>query len=222
MGIYRTLGLSVAAICFRLFARVHTTGIESVPPNGPLIIICNHMSYADAPILSHVLNRRLHFMAKRSLFNNWLSYLFLTGVDVHPVDSSLLGLQSIRTHLDLLGQDKAIAMFPEGTRSRTGAMNLGKPGVAYIATKSQAPILPIAITGTEHIRGFWRIAFPFSRITVTIGQPFSLPIIEGSLTKKVLINLTEMIMERIATMLPKNYRGYYDYIDRPIKGTSGG
>mgnify|MGYP001377583028 CR=1 FL=1 len=82
-------------------------------------------------------------------------------------------------------------------------------GIAYIAMKSQAPILPVGITGTEKIPGYWRMAFAFHKIRVTIASPFTLPIVEGKLHRPVLDSLTELIMLRIAALLPAGYRGVY-------------
>ena len=111
--------------------------------------------------------------------------------------------------MGLLANDKPIALFPEGTRSFGEGMGRGHPGVAYLAVKSQAPILPVGITGTENIRGYLRLPFPFCRMTVTIGDPFTLPSLEGKITRAVLQNMTDMIMYRVASLLPPDYRGHY-------------
>ena len=100
-------------------------------------------------------------------------------------------------------------VFPEGARSMTGGLQPAKPGIGYLAFKSQAPILPIAVTGTERIPGYWRIAFPFCKIHVRIGQPFTLPAIEGRLSKEMLQQGADIVMDRIAQLLPPEYRGHY-------------
>ncbi|MEX2598988.1 MAG: lysophospholipid acyltransferase family protein, partial [Dehalococcoidia bacterium] len=107
-----------------------------------------------------------------------------------------------------LGKDRAMLVFPEGTRS-PGSLKEGTPGLAYLALRSGAPVLPIAITGTEQIRGMFRIAFHFKRLKVTIGQPVLLPSVDGRLDKALLASVTDQVMERIAGLLPVEYRGAY-------------
>ena len=202
-------GTTLARICFTTFARWEVDGREAVPPRGGLIVVSNHLSNADSPMLVASIPRRLHFMAKRGLFANPLGWAFLTSVGVHPLDRNEAGIDALRWNLELLRRDCPVVLFPEGTRSRGGGMNRGKPGVAYIAAKSRASILPVGIVGTERIRGFWRIAFPLCNIRVRIGEPFTLPEIEGRLTRPLLQHMTDIIMSRVADLLPEDYKGYY-------------
>ncbi len=88
-------------------------------------------------------------------------------------------------------------------------MQAGLPGVTYLALRSQAPILPVGITGTEGIPGLLRVAVPLRRIHVHIGQPFTLPVIEGNVPRPQVDQLIEMIMRRVADLLPPEYRGVY-------------
>ena len=209
MGICYSIGRSMARLSFWAFARWEVEGREAVPPKGPLIVVSNHLSNADPPVLVASIGRQLNFMGKRSLFSNPIvAHLFRT-VGVYPAGREGADIEAIRWNLDLLRKDKAIVLFPEGTRSRGGGLTRGHPGVAYIASRSQAPILPVAITGTEKVKGFWRIAFPLCRMKVRFGEPFTLPIIEGKLSRPVLENLSDMIMQRVAALLPEEYRGYY-------------
>ena len=148
-------------------------------------------------------------MAKGSLFRNFMAAHLLRAVGVHPLNRNGLDIEALRWNLQLLSRDQCVVLFPEGTRSPTGGMKRGHPGVAFLATKTQAPILPVAITGTENIPSYWRMPLPLCRMKVRIGEPFSLPVIEGTLRRPVLQHLTDMIMQRIASLLPDEYRGYY-------------
>ena len=200
-------GTTLAKLCFTAFARWEVEGREAVPPSGGLIVVSNHLSNADSPILVASIPRRLQFMAKRGLFVNPIASAFLTSVGVHPLEA--VGVEALRWYLELLKRDRSVVLFPEGTRSRGVGMNRGKPGVAYIAAKSRAAILPVGIVGTERIRGFWRIAFPLCHVGVRIGDPFTLPEVEGRLTRPLLEHMADIIMSRVANLLPEDYRGYY-------------
>ena len=209
MGANYWMGTTLARVCFSAFARWTVDGKEAVPPKGPLIVVSNHLSNADPAVLVASVPRRLHFLAKRGLFKNAVASSFLTSVGVHPVNREGADLDALRWNLRLLAHDQAIVLFPEGTRSLNGGMSRGLPGVAYIAVKSQAPILPVAITGTERINNYWRMPVPLCRLDVRLGDPFTLPSLEGKLSRPLLEHLTDMIMYRIAAMLPEDHRGYY-------------
>ena len=207
-ALYSALTL-LAKFHFRTFAHWTVEGKEGVPPRGPLIIVSNHLSNADPCFIEASIPRTLHFLAKRSLFSNLLASAFLNAVNVHPVGREEADPAAIRTCLQLLRRHQPVLFFPEGSRSRGGGMKRAKAGVAYIASRSQAPILPVAITGTEHIPGYRRIPFPFCRVKVKIGQPFSLPVVDGKLSRPVLDSMTDTIMQRVAALLPEEYQGHY-------------
>ena len=119
-----------------------------------------------------------------------------------------LDRKALHQTLQVLAEDQALVMFPEGKRSRNAQLRPAFSGSALIALRSGAPILPIGITGTEKIRG---VAWLFRRpqITVNIGQPFYLPPLGSRLTKVKLAELTNYIMGCIAELLPQEYRGNY-------------
>lgn len=209
MGVYYFCGRSLARFCFSLFSKWEVEGREAIPPKGPLIVVSNHLSNADPPVLAATMGRPLHFLAKDGLFSSPVSSHFLRAVGVHPTAREGADVEALRWTMGLLRSDKVIGIFPEGTRSLDAQMKRGHPGAAYIAARSQAPILPVAITGTENVPGFWRIAFPMTSMKVTFGEPFTLPVVEGKLSRPVLENLADMIMGRVAALLPPSYRGYY-------------
>ena len=218
MSLYYGAGMTLARLCFTAFAKWKVEGKEAIPPKGPLVIAANHLSNADPPVVMASFNRRLYTLAKEELFNYPVVSMLLKSMGAHPVDREGNDLGALRWVFKLLEQDRAILVFPEGRRSREAALQRGRPGVGYIALRSQAPILPIAITGTENIPGLWRVAFPLCRINVRIGQPFTLPFIEGKLSRPILQHTADIIMERIAALLPPSYRGFYatNLIQEPV------
>ncbi len=192
----------------RAFAKWEVEGRENVPPMGPLVVVANHPSNIDPPLLSASLPRRLYYLAKSAIFSDPISRWILRSYGAFPLKRDKLDVRAMRWALDVLARDKTLVVFPEGTRSPSG-MRKALPGVALIALKSQAPILPVGITGTERIGPLLRVAYPTGHIKVKIGQVFSLPSLEGRVKRAQLETLTTMIFQRVAVLLPESRRGVY-------------
>ena len=190
------------------FAEWRVTGKENVPPHGPLIIVANHQSYFDSTLLSTSIPRRTRFLAKAGLFRWPVISSFFRLYGAYPLTRNTADVGAYRWALRQLGRDRAVVLFPEGTRS-PGRMKKAQAGVALLALRSQAPILPVGITGTEKLGSMFRILKPTGAIEVAIGTPLSLPTVEGRPGREVLDSLTDMIMQRIAVQLPPAYRGVY-------------
>jgi|TARA_B100000959_G_scaffold78924_1_gene83769 1-acyl-sn-glycerol-3-phosphate acyltransferase len=196
-------------ITLKCFAKFEVSGKENVPPVGPLIVVSNHLSNIDPSILAVSVSRRLQFLAKSSLFTGPFLSKLLHWYGAYPLNRDKIDVTAFRWTLNQLRQDGAILIFPEGTRSK-GSMIKAKPGVARLVQMSDATILPVAITGTEHIGNVVRVVNPTGNIKVNIGSPFSLPKIDGAIDSGILKSMTDMIMERISILLPEKYRGVYE------------
>ena len=206
--LYR-LGRPFARFCFGTFGRMKVIGEENVPPHGPLILACNHLAFTDPPLLVAAIPRPLHFLGKKELFANPMGRFIMRGFNVSRYDRETASTETIRNLLGLLEQDRALALFPEGTRSKSHSLQEAHLGIVYLALKSQAPILPVGVTGTQNLRA-WRMPFPMCRLTASIGPPFTLPVIEGRTPRPVMQSMLRMIMERVAMQLPPEFRGIYD------------
>ena len=202
------IGNLLARFCFRAFGRLDISGTEGVPKFGPLIIVSNHLALNDPPLLVAAIPRPLYFIGKKELFSNRITRFAMRSFHVSSFDRSGAGIDAVRVLMQNLERDRAVAIFPEGSRSPDGTMQRGMLGVIYLAIKSQAAILPVGLTGTEKFP-LWRIAFPFRKINAKIGPPFTLPVIEGRPSKEVMSSLMDMVMGRIADQLPPEYRGFY-------------
>ena len=160
------------------------------------------------PFVHQPIPRRTRFLAKAGLFRWPVISSFFRLYGAYPLTRSTADIGAYRWALRQLERDHAVVLFPEGTRS-PGGMRKAQAGVALLALRSQAPILPVGITGTERLGSMLRILKPTGAIEVSIGTPFSLPNVEGHPSREVLDSLTEMIMHRIAAVLPAAYHGVY-------------
>ncbi len=202
------LGRVTVRMLLQLLTRWQVRGKENIPGQGAVLIIANHINLADPPLLGVSLGRRVTFMAKEELFRSRLSSYLMRGLGAFPVYRGRLDRRALRQAGQVLADGQALAMFPEGTRSQGGRMKPAFSGSALIAVHSGVQILPIGITGTEKIKGVaWLLRRP--RVTVNVGRPFYLPPLNSKLTSAELVKLTDYIMERVAELLPPEYRGIY-------------
>ena len=192
----------------RMFADWEVSGRENVPAEGPLIIVANHQSNFDPPLLGASLPRRIRFLAKDGIFRGHIVSWFLRSYGSFPVNREGADIRAYRWMLKQLQLGQAMVIFPEGTRS-PGSMREAMPGVVQLALKSQVPLLPIGITGTERIGSVLRVFNPTGRLRLNIGSVFHLPPAKGRVTADELGSLTGLIMRRIADLLPESYHGVY-------------
>jgi len=195
----------------RAIARVEVRGYEYIPPVKSYVIATNHIGILDAIMAFYALDRWDMYIPvaekwEQNWFLNWLGrYFNFVFIDRFNPD-----IQAMRKLIRLMEEGNLLAISPEGTRSRVGSLIEAKPGVTYLATKLNCPILPVAITGTEdkvilgNVKRLRR-----SRITITAGPHFTLPPIPRQNRDEALKQSTDEIMCRIAVLLPEKYRGVY-------------
>lgn len=200
-------GARIARFLLAFLGTARIEGIEHVPRTGAFILVANHCSQADPPLLGwatgHQIGRIVHFMAKDEM-HHWPIIGWLADRSgVFWVRRGEGDRAAQRLALQLLGQGKPIGIFPEGTRSRDGRIREGRAGATLLAIRSGALIVPVGIAGSHRLfPGDSRLPRR-SRLTFRIGEPFRLehqP--SGRIDRGVLAAGTERIMERIAALLP--------------------
>lgn len=193
------------------YARVTVKGIENVPATGPVIIASNHLNDADPGIICGSMPRRVVYMAKVELFKIPGLAHFLRAFGAFPVRRNEADLTALRRASETLKSGLALVIFPEGTRGAPEAkLREAWPGAGLLALRNDAPILPVAITGSQKLQLPGMFLRPFQRqeVTCTIGEPFYLPKPER-INGVAAAAGTREIMERIAALLPQSYRGFY-------------
>jgi glycerol-3-phosphate dehydrogenase (NAD(P)+) len=172
-----------------VYFRVRRLGREHVPDGG-VILASNHRSFLDPFVIGCSVRRPIYFVAKRELFRNPLVGWFLNGMGAFPVRRGQADEESVETALALLDQGEAVVMFPEGTRIVSGSLGRPKRGVGRLALQSGAPVVPIAVTGSERARDGWRIK-PV-RVHLRCGAPLTFrkvadpsPFLAGEVTERI-------------------------------------
>jgi 1-acyl-sn-glycerol-3-phosphate acyltransferase len=199
--------------------RFEVVGKEHLPLEGPLILASNHLNNADPPMIALAIRPRYPmYMAKREMIRWPILGPAFRAFGAFPVRRGEADLSALRAACEVVQGGALLVMFPEGTRSRTGGLTRGHPGTGLIALRTGAPVLPVAVTGSEGIGWPWLFLKPWSvrHITVTIGEPFRLPPVER-LNSEAAIEATDTIMRHIAALLPPKYRGVYADIEKGQK-----
>lgn len=208
---YWSLTRLVQFFILPLYGRVTVVGVERVPRRGPLIVVSNHLNDADPGIIATRMPRRIVFMTKVELFRIPVLGTMLRLYGAFPVRRGEADLSALRKSKEALRDGLALGLFPEGTRSGERA-TLGKawPGAALIALRGRVPILPVGITGSQHMGmpGMFLRVFHRYDITLKIGEPFFLEQ-PARIDTHAAEEGIEIIMEKIAALLPEEYRGYY-------------
>ncbi|HEU4864218.1 MAG TPA: lysophospholipid acyltransferase family protein, partial [Candidatus Limnocylindria bacterium] len=163
----------------RLFFGLRVEGVERIPRNGAFIVVANHCSNLDPPMLGwatgHQIGRIVHFMAKIEMRRWPLIGWLATQSGVYFVRRGEGDRAAQRFSLEALADGRPIALFPEGTRSRDGRMRSFKDGAAYLAMRSGASVLPVGIAGSHRMfPGRSRLPHR-TRVTIRVGEPFTLP-----------------------------------------------
>ena len=198
-------------VLLRLLGRVEVEHADRVPLEGPIVVVANHLNIIDPILVCAVSPRRLRPMAKRELFETpligWLPWLY----GAFPVRRFSADLGALRAGRNHLRAGHAVLVHPEGTRSLTYALQPALPGSAMMALLGGAPVVPVAVTGTEAVGGprsmLRALLGHRTSIRVIFGEPFQLA--DGAPSADRAEVATDLMMRHIAALLPERYRGAY-------------
>ena len=159
------------------YFRMQRVGREHVP-DGAVILAANHRSFLDPFVVGICLNRPIYFVAKKELFEKRLTGWFLNCLGAFPIRRGESDEESVETAKQILKRGGALVIFPEGTRHREGSLGKAKRGVGRLALETGAPVVPVAVHGTERARRGWRIR-PV-KVKVRLGRPLTFPRVENA------------------------------------------
>ncbi len=206
---FHHLSAGVIRIGLSILCRVHTEGLERVPPRGPLIVISNHTGSLEVPLLFAWLHPRpMTGWAKiESWKNPFLAWLFDRWGAI-PVRRGESDLNAMRIALERLKQGYIFGLAPEGTRNKTGRLLRARAGAVALALWSGAPVLPIAHWGGEHFRHNLK-RLRRTEIFVRVGRPFVVQAPQPHLSRDERQHIADEMMYQLAALLPEAYRGAY-------------
>ena len=208
----------VIGAIFRLLTRLEIKGAENIPEEGGCLLVTNHISRLDTPALLVTATRRIYPLAADKYKNfpvfNWL----LNISEAIWINRTEFDREALLSSIAVLKRGDVLGIAPEGTRSRNGTLQKAKSGVAFLAARTGVPIVPVGITGTNTmLQDFSRLRR--MRIYVTYGEAFYLPKY-GKLTADELDTTTDLIMGRLAALLPPTHRGVYAAADVAVSATT--
>lgn len=184
------------------------SGLENFPKRGPALIVINHLGDADVVLVGASIPTTIDGMGKIELNDDWLVGPIFRAYGIIWVHRGRPDRRALRAALDGLAQGRMIGLAPEGRQSVIGGLEEGNEGAAFLAMKSGAPIVPIAMTGTENENIYGHLKrWKRARVTLTVGKPFLL--LEQVDRQAMLREGTQQIMESLADLLPESYRGNY-------------
>jgi len=193
--------------------RVHTSGLENVPATGPAILAPNHTSVLDSFFLPLVLPRRITYVGKAEYLDDWKTRRLFPAIGMIPIDRS--GGDAAQAALDtaarVLERGELFGIYPEGTRSRDGVLHKGHTGLARLAARTGAPIIPVGLVGTREVQPpEARFPTPFRPVWVKLGRPIDVSGREDGIDSHLLYRqVTDEVMYEIRTMTGQEYVDRY-------------
>ncbi|MEO2069289.1 MAG: lysophospholipid acyltransferase family protein [Desulfurobacteriaceae bacterium] len=186
-----TVGRLIATIC-----RLRVFGRENIPENGKVLLVANHRSYLDPPLVAYAVKKRpVFFMAKSELFDMpVLGSLIKLWGNAFPVKRGKADLKALKTALEILEKEELVCIFPEGQRSPAGKFVRPKWGAGMVALKAKVPIVPCLIEGSEKLIGKEKLFSGVPKVSISFGKPFYIDLEDS---KENYQKAADILMEKI-------------------------
>jgi len=173
--IYQLVSKLLVFPIYKFVLRGYLIGKENIPHKDSFIVVSNHGSLLDPPLLGHALGRNISFMAKAELFKVPFLGFIIKACGAYPVKRGIADKNTIKTACKKLSNDNCIGIFIDGTRQKNGRVNKPKQGAALLAFKNQKLLLPVAIVNSHRVMRF-KFCIPlFSKIVIKVGKPVQPP-----------------------------------------------
>lgn len=198
----------------RVLFRLQVDGLDKFPAHGPVIMMMNHINFTDVATLAVIMPREPVGLAKEELYRHWILGPIVRAHGVIPIKRGMVDRSALRQAEALLREAKHVLMLaPEGHRSHTGELQSAHDGIAFLAAKTGAMVVPVAVTGVEQ---FWRNVLRFRQtdMRVMVGQPFHFVMGETKADRDTLRAMTTEAMYQLASLCPPEYRGIYSDLSR--------
>ncbi|MBW3589017.1 MAG: 1-acyl-sn-glycerol-3-phosphate acyltransferase [Actinobacteria bacterium] len=211
-GLYRGAKLTLSPILRGLY-RVKAEGLENFPKEGPVIVAANHLSFMDSLFIPLCVRRRMYYLAKAEYFESWKTAWFFKALGMIPVkrDIKKKTEAALQSGLEVLQRGEVLGLYPEGTRSPDGRIYRGRTGVARLALRSQAPVVPVGLIGSGDVMPK---AAKFPRLWGNVRVVFGRPIyfdryIDQAEDRFVLRSVTDELMFEIMSLCGQEYIDEY-------------
>jgi len=198
--------------------RPRIIGLDNVPDRGGVILASNHLSFVDSIAIPSVVKRKVVFLTKSDYFTGsgpkgWVSRAFFEGLGMLPVDrdDSRAAIESLQTALEVLGRGDAFGIYPEGTRSRDGRLYRGRTGVGHLALTARVPVVPVGLSGTEHVMAVDSNRLRVVPVTIEFGRPLDFTgRFDGVPLGRARRDVTDEIMAAIRAITGQEDAGVYN------------
>jgi len=205
MHIMYNTGRAFFRIFFRLICGLRVSGLEHFPKTGGVMVASNHISYYDPPLVGSAMKRAAYFLAKQELFKNRFIGWVLRRVLARPVKRGSMDRRAMEMVIEWVNAGEVVTLFPEGTRSRTGAFLPPKAGIGLMAHRAKCPIVPVYISGSDHLKDCFKRR---RRLTVRFGEPISPDWIAAQTVDKAGYEvIAQTVMKRIGDLKEQSLRG---------------
>jgi 1-acyl-sn-glycerol-3-phosphate acyltransferase len=198
----------VLRLAYKVLIKHRIVNAHVLPGSGPVILMINHVSAFDPVVVLAAFARPVVPMAKVETFENPKLKWLVQPYGAIPVHRGAVDLQAIKAATEVLKSGGVILIAPEGTRSKTGGLIQAQEGFAFLATRTNAQIVPVAITGTSAVGPALK-SLRRAPVTITLGEPFRMDTGGKKADRAMLQTLTDDAMRRLARLLPESMRGVY-------------